>query len=105
MEDPIIQQFLSGSRFLGSKLKSLYLFGSRARGTERPDSDYDLLLVVSKDFRHADKDRLYDIVMDVLLESGRLISLKIFKQETFKRLCDMGTPFTSAVLAEGIKIG
>ena len=105
VEDPIIQKFLAGIRGLERKLKSIYFFGSRARGTERPDSDYDLLLVVSEDFTLKDKDKLYDIVMDVLLETSRLVSLKIFKQAHFKKLCAMGTPFMTTVLKEGIKIG
>ena len=31
--------------FYGSRLKSVWLYGSRARGDHRPDSDQDLLLV------------------------------------------------------------
>ena len=30
---------------LGDKLKELWLFGSRARGTSKPDSDWDVLVV------------------------------------------------------------
>ncbi|MEK6773208.1 MAG: nucleotidyltransferase domain-containing protein [Bdellovibrionota bacterium] len=30
------------------KPKKVYLFGSRAKGTERPNSDYDLFLIVEK---------------------------------------------------------
>ncbi len=29
--------------------EAVYLFGSRARGDARPDSDYDLLVIVSDD--------------------------------------------------------
>ena len=87
------------------KIRAVYLFGSRARGTERPDSDYDLLLVVREDFSLAEKDSLYDQVIDILLETGRLISLKIFKQKEFQRLRDLNTPFLSRVLKEGVKVG
>ena len=105
MRDPIIQTFLERCRSLGEKIQGVYLFGSRAKGTARPDSDYDLLLVVSEVFSLSDKDALYDQVMDTLLESGRLVSLKIFRQPAFQHLCDLRTPFMTHVLQEGIKIG
>ena len=104
-EDPIIQRFTERCRMLGEKIKTVYLFGSRATGTARPDSDYDLLLVVSDAFSLSDKDALYDQVMDTLLESGRLVSLKIFREQAFQRLCDLRTPFTTHVMTEGIRVG
>lgn len=105
VKDPIVERFLSESRKATCRIRSIYFFGSRARGAERPDSDYDLLLVVGEDFSMKDKDKLYDIVMDVLLDTGRLVSLKIFKEKLFHKLCDMGTPFMTNVLREGIKVG
>ncbi len=90
---------------LKDKIEQCYLFGSRARGDERPDSDYDLLFIVKENFSRLDKDFLYDKVMDILLGSGRLISLKVFHQGEFERLCAMQTPFMTHVLEEGIKIG
>ena len=105
MKDAVLQKFTERTAFLGPKLKRMILFGSRARGTERPDSDYDLLLVVSPEFSLADKDRLYDAVMDNLLESGRLVSLKIFKDHDFQRLKALETPFMKHILQEGIPIG
>lgn len=103
--DALIQRFLEKIGPVKEKIETAYLFGSRARGTERPDSDYDLLLVVQQDFSLSEKDALYEQVMDVLLETGRLISLKIFKQGEFQRLRDLNTPFLSRVLKEGIKVG
>ena len=104
--DPILERFLKESTDLGiAAIKSIYLFGSRAKGTERPDSDYDLLLVVTPEFSFEDRDRLYGAVMSVLLSTGRLVSLKIFKESEFKRLCALGTPFMQHVMTDGIKIG
>ena len=105
MADTILSQFISRTKDLQKKIQAAYLFGSRARATERPDSDYDLLLVVTQDFSLSDKDKLYDGVMDILLETGRLISLKIFKEREFQRLRELETPFIQNVLREGIKIG
>ena len=43
--------------------------------------------------------------MDVLLDEGRLISLKVFSKSEFSSLKAMNTPFIQNVLREGIKIG
>lgn len=105
MKDLILSRFFQHPVFPRDKISGIYLFGSRAKGTERPDSDYDLLLVASPHFNLRDKDKLYDIVMDILLDTGKLISLKIFKKSAFEKLSTMQTPFMRHVLTEGIKIG
>lgn len=104
MEDKIIIRFLSLIKSLKNKIKSIYLFGSRARGDEKPYSDYDLLFVMKEKDKTA-VDKLYDAVIDVLLETGKVFSLKIFKEEEFNKLSSIPTPFMSKVLKEGIKIG
>ena len=105
MKDPILEKFLNALKPFQKKIISTYLFGSRARGTERPDSDYDILLVVSDTFTLEDKDAIYDTVLDILLETGRLVSLKVFKQSVFKRLSEMETPFMNHIHREGILLG
>ena len=86
------------------RIKRIVLFGSRAKGTERPDSDYDLLLVVTqKDDELVDV--LYEAVMDVLLAHGRLVSLKIFQEKEFARLQALQSPFMQHVEREGILVG
>lgn len=105
MTDPLVERFLKKVGPTRQKIQAVYLFGSRARGTERPDSDYDLLLVVREDFSLSEKDALYDQVMDILLDTGRLVSLKIFKERQFQRLRNLHTPFLDRVLKEGVKVG
>ena len=51
---------------LGEKIlpegASLWLYGSRARGDARPDSDYDLLILLDKDvLRERDTDVIYEM--------------------------------------------
>jgi len=105
MTDAIVQRFLEKAGRVRQKIQAVYLFGSRARGTERPDSDYDLLLVVREGFSLSEKDALYDQVIDILLDTGRLISLKIFGEKDFQRLRNLHTPFLSRVLQEGVQVG
>ena len=102
----VIDKFKRGLKKgrLDRKIQSMYLFGSRAKGRERPDSDYDVLIVSPSPDREFRSD-IYDITVDILLETGRDISLKIFKAGEFKRLRAMRTPFMKNVLKEGVKIG
>ena len=103
MIDLVIKRFLELIKPVNGNLKDLYLFGSRCRSDWRPDSDYDVLVLLD----HKDRqiiDKLYDAVMDILFETGRLISLKIFTVSEFNRLRSIPTPFISQVMKEGIRI-
>lgn len=102
--DEIVERFLYLVSPLREVLKDMYLFGSRSRNNWRPDSDYDILILLEKRDRKV-IDKLYDAVMEVLLSSGRLVSLKIFTVSEFDRLRSLQTPFVNNVLKEGIKIG
>jgi len=102
--DSVIKGFLSMVAPLTENIEEIYLFGSRCREDWRPDSDYDILIVVKK----KDKElvsRFYDAVTDILLDTGKLISLKIFTVSEFNRLRSIPTPFMHHVITEGIKLG
>jgi len=101
--DPVIDNFLNILASLMQNIVEIYLFGSRCRDDWRPDSDYDILLVVKKKDRGF-VSKIYDAVMDILLETGRLISLKIFTLSEFNRLKSIPTPFIQNVITEGIRL-
>ncbi|MBM4064819.1 MAG: nucleotidyltransferase domain-containing protein [Planctomycetes bacterium] len=104
MNDKIVTQFLELIHPLMEHIEEMYLFGSRCRDDWRPDSDYDILIVLEKKDRVI-IDKLYDAVMDVLLSTTKLISLKIFTSSEFNRLKSIPTPFMSNVMTKGIKLG
>jgi predicted nucleotidyltransferase len=71
---------------LGEKIlpegASLWLYGSRARGDARPDSDYDLLILLDKDHVSAsDYDNYNYPLYDLGLEIGEDISPRIFTKK------------------------
>lgn len=102
--EEIVSKFLSRIKNLRPRIGSIYLFGSHARGTARPDSDYDLLLVVPKKDKNL-KDKLYDAAVDIFMDTGADISLKIVKKDDFDRLSSLSAPFVENVLKEGVKLG
>ncbi|MDI6889849.1 MAG: nucleotidyltransferase domain-containing protein [Thermodesulfovibrionales bacterium] len=101
--DTIVERFLSMISPLGENIKEMYLFGSRCRDDWRPDSDFDFLIVVNRKDREF-TSKLYDAVMYILLDTGRLISLKIFTASEFNRLKSIPTPFMHSVTKEGIRL-
>jgi len=58
----------------GERLEKLILFGSQARGDAGPDSDIDVLVVLKGD-DPADDYRYMDIIVDMNLKYGLLVSL------------------------------
>ena len=77
----------------GDSVEGVILFGSYARGDHDEESDIDVLIVGDVDF-----DGLMNIVTDILLEYGELISPIVIKPGEFKRREDS---FIKTVLSEG----
>jgi len=104
IKDEVISKFLSSISHYKRYINEIYLFGSRCRKDWRPDSDYDILIVIENKDRFI-IDKLYDVVMDILLSTGRLVSLKILTISEFNRLKSIPTPFINNVVKQGVKIG
>ncbi len=102
--DGVLTDFLHGIGSVRSEIRTLLLFGSRARGDHKTHSDYDVLVVVSHK-SPALLDVLYESVLQVLLDHGRLVSLKIFEEQQFARLQRLGTPFARRIALEGQPLG
>jgi antitoxin ChpS len=61
----------------GSGLAGLYLYGSRARAGHRPESDADLVVILSKDFDFwREVGVLSDLSYDYLVDQGVCIDAK-----------------------------
>ena len=103
--DKALNLFNSDKNLPKKKIVSISLFGSRARGDARKDSDYDLLVLVRPNFSRKDTDRLYHAVMNVLISTGNVLSLKIFTMREYTRLLRMKTPFIQNISREAVAIG
>ncbi len=99
--DSTLKMFLSEAKKFKKEISAIYLFGSRARQTARPNSDYDLFIVTGD---KSIKDSLYYIAVDVFCKTGADISMKILTEDNFKRLKKLSVPFITNVLKEGKKI-
>jgi tRNA nucleotidyltransferase (CCA-adding enzyme) len=79
----------------------IYLYGSRARGTSRDDSDWDILILLNRDkitpeVEHEITDPLYDLEF----ETGEVISPMIYSEKEWFTKYSV-TPFYHNVMKEG----
>ena len=90
-------------RRLPRSVMHVELFGSKARGDSHADSDIDVLVVLSEAPSPA-VDSVYDLVMDVLLETGVYLSVLVYDQQEFSALVARRTPFMKNVSEEGVDL-
>lgn len=99
-----LEQFKVGlKKILGDQLIELKLFGSKARGDDRPDSDLDVLVIVATDDWHI-CDTVYDIATDILLQTDLCISPKIISKDKFNQLRKENTSFICNVSRDAITV-
>jgi predicted nucleotidyltransferase len=88
---------------LGERLVELKLFGSKARGDDNPESDLDVLAVVTDEDWHL-SDTVYGIATDALLETGVCISPKVISRKRFERLSKKGDYFVRNVERDAVAV-
>ena len=103
-EKSVLKEFKTGlEHVLGGRLVELKLFGSKARGDDRPDSDIDVLVIVTTDdWRIC--DTVYNVATDFSLETDLYISAKVISKNRFDQLRRDGTPFMRNVSKDAISV-
>src|SRR4030042_1291781 len=78
-----------------------FLFGSRARGDNRPDSDWDILILINNETVTSEiEDRFRDVLYNIELESGQIISTFIYPKSFWNNILKY-SPLYKAVKKEG----
>ncbi len=79
-----------------------YLFGSRARGDYRPDSDWDILILVdSSQVTNDIEDKFRESLFDIEIDSGQIISTIIYPKKDWNNTLKY-SPLYKNVSKDGI---
>jgi predicted nucleotidyltransferase len=84
--DPILSRLRTAlDETYGDRLERVVLYGSRARGDERPDSDYDIAVFIKDPGSLGDElHRLASLTTDILLDTGAAISAMPFRAGAYR---------------------
>jgi len=78
------------------------LYGSQVRETATEDSDVDLLVVVDDSLKPDEVHRrLSDLLLDILLEEGELVSVVVLPEDFYK---SYNSPLPLNVREEGVPV-
>jgi predicted nucleotidyltransferase len=78
------------------------LYGSRARGDARIDSDYDLLVVVDGEVDWRLEDQIRQSLYPLELATGAVLTVHAYSRQTWDSPLYRAMPFTQHVERDGI---
>ncbi len=89
-------------RIYGDRLVDIFLYGSFARNNATKESDIDIAIVLKGEVNKAKEiDRMYDVLYDLMLETGELISLYPLSEDEIENSI---WPLYYHIRTEGIRI-
>ncbi|MFA5863242.1 MAG: nucleotidyltransferase domain-containing protein [Phycisphaerae bacterium] len=78
------------------------LYGSRARGDAREDSDYDILVLINGPVDMKLEDAIRSELYPLELETAAVITLLVYNREQWSGFPHRATPFYKNVEREGV---
>jgi predicted nucleotidyltransferase len=101
-DDPILQRFKTAlDEIYGDRIDRVVLFGSRARGDARPDSDYDVAVFLkSLPDQQKERKRLADLRVDFLDDTGAFFDTKPYPTTSYRER----TPLMHEIRRDGLDL-
>jgi predicted nucleotidyltransferase len=78
-------------------VKYVILFGSQAYGVPTENSDYDVLIVLTRDFTARDENKIYDLCFDVNLKYNIIIDAHLISERELFTIKGKQPIFTKAI--------
>lgn len=83
-------------------VEEVVLFGSKARGTDDPESDIDLLLLTSRSLSWRERDALTDALFDVEFAHDVVISTLVVPREEWEHGPSIVLPIHDEIESHGV---
>lgn len=80
----------------------IILYGSRARGDNHPESDYDLLILADGDTTLEREDMFRRRLFPIELETGAVLTVMLLSKQTWSAPLYAAMPFCKNVKNEGV---
>jgi predicted nucleotidyltransferase len=102
LDDPVLKRFRAAlDELYGERIERVVLFGSRARGDAREDSDYDVaVFLIDLENRWPELNRLADLSTDILYETGEFIHAMAYRAGSYAER----TPLMHEIRSDGIDL-
>lgn len=81
---------------------SVILYGSRARGDAREDSDYDLLVLVDRDSDMELEQAIVNQLVPLEVETGKVLTVLLYSRSQWNSALYRAMPFHKNVTREGM---
>lgn len=102
MDKAILQELVSGvTEIIKDNITKVILYGSVARGTNREDSDIDIMLIIKNELDSLTEDKLSDFIVDMNLKYDKVFSVIDVESQKFNKWGNT-VPFYKNVNQEGI---
>ena len=100
--DLALEKMIPGMQEIyGDLVDSIILYGSTARGTRAEDSDVDVAILLPAGATKAMRDQMLDLVVDLELECGRVLSVLCIDYDKFAEWKDI-IPFYKNIRKDGV---
>ena len=100
--DLALEKMIPGMQEIyGDMVDSIILYGSTARGTRAEDTDVDVAILLHAGATKTRRDQMLDLVVDLELECGRVLSVLCIDYDKFAEWKDI-LPFYKNIRKDGV---
>lgn len=90
-----LKQYLQNQ--YGDSVKDVILFGSRAKGDSTLNSDYDILIVLNKEYTARDENKILDLCYDIDLKYNIIFDVHLISVPELNTLKGKQPIFATAI--------